>query len=87
MPACLNLVFYSFDSCGAHNSIDNINPKIEQEWTHLRPERLPSNSTSVTQPLDSGAISVFKRRYVEMLINKAVMTKYASGKKVNNGEA
>lgn len=54
---------------------------------HIRLERLPPNSTSVSQPLDAGVISVFKRRYVEMLINKAIVKKYATQKKITNGEA
>ncbi|KAF9551131.1 hypothetical protein EC957_010017 [Mortierella hygrophila] len=49
--------------------------------------RLPANSTSVTLPLDAGVTSVFKRRYVEMITYQAIVNRYASGKKVTNGEA
>lgn len=76
-----------FDSCGAHSGIGNIDLLTGQKWTRLRLERLPANSTSVTQPLDAGVISVFKRQYVEMLTNQAIVKKYAHGAKVTNGEA
>ncbi|KAF9272958.1 hypothetical protein BGZ88_004208 [Linnemannia elongata] len=36
-------------------------------WKFLRIRRLPPQSTSVTQPLDAGVISVFKRAFLEML--------------------
>ncbi|KAG0196561.1 hypothetical protein BGX33_001523, partial [Mortierella sp. NVP41] len=62
-------------------------PLAEETWKHLRIERLPPNSTSVTQPLDQGIISVFKRQYLEMLSNKAITKQYATGKKITNGEA
>jgi hypothetical protein len=42
---------------------------------------------SVTQPLDQGIISVFSRRYLEILSNKAVIKKCATGEKITNSEA
>jgi hypothetical protein len=85
------------DSCGAHGkskrgnskrgTSDDNDPLTGETWKHLQIERLPPNATAVTQPLDQGIISVFKRQYLEMLSNKAVTTKYATGKKVTKGEA
>ncbi|KAI1288751.1 hypothetical protein EDD11_009693 [Mortierella claussenii] len=85
------------DSCGAHgnsrrgnskrgNSSDN-DPLARETWRHLQIERLPPNSTSVTQPLEQGIFSVFKRQYLEMLSNKAITKEYATGEKITNGEA
>lgn len=76
-----------FDSCKSHNISEKKDPLTGNPWIHLRLERLPPNSTSVTQPLDAGVISVFKRRYVDMLINKSRVKKYATQQKVSNGEA
>jgi hypothetical protein len=78
------------DSCGAHGKSRNKNladPLAGETWKHLRIERLPPNSTSVTQPLDAGIISAFKRHYLEMLSNKSVTKEYATGEKITNGEA
>jgi len=79
-------------SCGAHGTFTRGRSSVEdpltgETWKHLRIERLPPNSTSVTQPLDQGIISVFKRRYLEMLSNKAITKEYATGEKIANGEA
>jgi len=80
------------DSCGAHGTIrrgksSGDDPLAGETWKHLRIERLPPNSTSVTQPLDQGIISVFKRQYLEMLSNKAVTQQYATGRMITKGEA
>lgn len=55
------------DSAGPHNDIDMNDPYGGVPWKHLRIRRLPVNSTSVTQPLDAGVISAFKRVFLEML--------------------
>ena len=55
------------DSAGSHNNIDMHDPYGGVPWKHLRIQRLPKNSTSVTQPLDAGVISAFKRMFLEML--------------------
>ncbi|KAG0225739.1 hypothetical protein BGW42_004110 [Actinomortierella wolfii] len=70
----------------AHNDIDKGDPETKQPWQHLRIERLPPNSTSVTQPLDAGIISVFKRKFLEMLGSQTLAKAYG-GKKISNGEA
>lgn len=76
------------DSCGAHgNSGRGIDQLVSEEWKHLQIERLPPHATSVTQPLDQGIISVFKRQYLEMLSNKAVTKRYATARKITNGDA
>jgi len=80
------------DSCGAHGNSRRHNtggddPLAGETWKHLQIERLPPNSTSVTQPLDQGIISVFKRQYLEMLSNKVIIKEYASGENITNGVA
>lgn len=55
------------DSAGPHNNIDERDPYGGEPWKHLRIQRLPKNSTSVTQPLDAGVVSAFKRVFLEML--------------------
>jgi hypothetical protein len=55
------------DSAGSHNNIDERDPYGGISWRHLRIQRLPKNSTPVTQPLDAGIISAFKRVFLEML--------------------
>lgn len=55
------------DSAGPHNDVDMRDPYGGERWKHLRIRRLPVNSTSVTQPLDAGVISAFKRVFLEML--------------------
>jgi hypothetical protein len=49
------------DSAGSHNNIDMRDSYGGVPWKHLRIQRLPVNSTSVTQSLDAGVISAFKR--------------------------
>jgi hypothetical protein len=80
------------DSCGAHGNFRrgkscSDDPLAGETCKHLLIERLPPNSTSLTQPLDQGVISAFKRRYLEMLSNKAIIKEYATGEKITNGEA
>ena len=88
------------DSCEAHGKSSNKDPSrgargksskkdlfVGEIWKHLRIERLPPNSTSVSQPLDAGIISAFKRHYLEMLSNKSITKEYATGEKIINGEA
>jgi len=55
------------DSSRAHSNIDIRDLEKGIPWNYLRIQRLPKNSTSVTQPLDAGVISVFKRAFLEML--------------------
>jgi len=55
------------DSAGPHNDVDMRDPYGGVPWRHLHIRRLPVNSTSVTQPLDAGVISAFKRVFLEML--------------------
>jgi len=55
------------DSCPAHNDIDMRDSVNSIPWTYLRIQRLPKNSTSMTQPFDVGIFSVFKRAFLEML--------------------
>ncbi|KAG0250861.1 hypothetical protein BG011_008032 [Mortierella polycephala] len=56
------------DSAPQHTDIDMRN--TDEPWKHTRIQRLPASSTSVTQPLDAGVISVFKRSSLEMLSNE-----------------
>jgi len=85
----INRSLLLIDSCGAHGKPKaNIqDPLAEETWKHLRIERLPPHSTAVTQPLDAGIISSFKRHYLEMLSNKSIAKEYATGEKITNGEA
>lgn len=55
------------DSCPAHNNVDFRDIDTNEEWKNLTIRRLPVNSTPVTQPLDAGVISVFKRAFLELL--------------------
>ena len=55
------------DSAGAHNNIDMRDPINNIPWKHLCIQRLPKDSTSLTQPLDAGVIGVFKPFFLEML--------------------
>ncbi|KAF9284366.1 hypothetical protein BGZ88_010019 [Linnemannia elongata] len=75
------------DSCGAHGKSRNKDPLAREIWKRLRIERLPPHSTSVSQPLDAGITSSFKRHYLEMLSNKSITKEYATGEKIINGEA
>ncbi|KAF9896205.1 hypothetical protein BX616_007929, partial [Lobosporangium transversale] len=63
-------------------------PSINQPWKHLRVQRLPVNSTSVTQPLDAGVISVFKRAFLEMLSHESHLVRtFNMAKAISNGHA
>ncbi|KAF9915814.1 hypothetical protein BX616_005312 [Lobosporangium transversale] len=55
------------DSATAHDRIDMRDPEKEIPWRHLRIQRLPKYSTSITQPLDASVIRIFKRAFLEML--------------------
>ncbi|KAF9539469.1 hypothetical protein EC957_005391 [Mortierella hygrophila] len=70
--------------CGAHGKSRGKDPFIGESWKQLRIERLPPNSTSVTQPLDAGIIIAFKQHYLETLSNKSVTKEYAIREKINN---
>jgi len=85
--ALTNKSLLLIDSCGAHGRPSAEDPLTGEKWKHLQIERLPPNSTSITQPLDQGIINVFKRKYLEMLSNKAIAKEYAIGDKITNGEA
>jgi len=76
------------DSAGAHNDIDMRDQQNHIPWKHLHIQRLPKNSTSVTQPLDAGVISVFKRAFLEMLSNEThLIRNYGNKKNISNGLA
>jgi hypothetical protein len=76
------------DSCPAHNEIDFRNIETGEQWKHLTIRRLPKNSTPVTQPLDAGAISVFKRLYLELLSEDTGLLRILTdGKNLSNGAA
>ena len=77
------------DSCPAHSRIDFLDEEKETPWKHLRIVRLPINSTSVTQPLDAGVISVFKRAFLEQLCQETsyIRTDEHKRKNISNGEA
>lgn len=75
------------DSCQAHRNFDNGDPETNQPWAHLRIERLPCNTTSVTQPLDQGIISVFKRKFLEMLGDQEIAASYGSNHHIMTGKA
>jgi hypothetical protein len=75
------------DSCSAHTDIDEGDPATKKPWKHIRIERLPLNSTSITQPLDKGVISVFKRRYLEILCDQIISKSYGSDTAIKNGKA
>ncbi|KAF9176095.1 hypothetical protein BGZ49_006697, partial [Haplosporangium sp. Z 27] len=55
------------DSAPQHTRVEYRDPDTKTPWRFLEVVRLPVNSTSVTQPLDAGVISVFKRVFLEML--------------------
>lgn len=55
------------DSAPVHNHIEYRDPDNQTPWNHLTIVRLPKKSTPLTQPLDAGIISVFKRKYLQML--------------------
>lgn len=75
-------------SCPAHNNIDMRDPFDNTPWKFLRIRRLPPQSTSVTQPLDAGVISVFKRVFLEMLSQEANFVRnYNKEKAITNGQA
>lgn len=76
------------DSCPAHNNIDMRDPENNIPWKHLHIRRLPKNSTSVTQPLDAGVISVFKRAFLELLSQEThLIRNYDKKKCISNGQA
>lgn len=77
------------DSCPAHTRIDYRDEENKTPWKYLRIVRLPVNSTSVTQPLDAGVISVFKRAFLEQLSQETSFIRTDDNKKKNisNGEA
>ncbi|KAG0256946.1 hypothetical protein BGZ95_005366, partial [Linnemannia exigua] len=57
-------------------------------WRFLRIQRLPKNSTSITQPLDAGCFSVFKRAYLEMLSQEScIVINHGDAKSISNGHA
>jgi len=55
------------DSAPVHTDIEYRDPFKKTPWIHLTIIQLPKNSTPITQPLDAGIISVFKRKYLQML--------------------
>jgi hypothetical protein len=55
------------DSAASYNNIDMRDPFGGVPWRHLHIRWPPVNSTSVTQPLDAGVISAFKRVSLEMI--------------------
>lgn len=78
------------DSCPAHNNIDVPDPAFgyRDSWEFLTIQRLPKNSTSVTQPLDAGIISVFKRALLELLSQETSLVRtYDKTKAISNGHA
>lgn len=78
------------DSCPAHNKIDTPDPTFgyRDNWKFLTIQRLPKNSTSVTQPLDAGIISVFKRALLDLLSRETSLVKtYDKSKAISNGHA
>jgi len=76
------------DSAPAHNNIDMRDPETNTPWTHLQIRRLPKNSTSMTQPLDAGVISVFKRAFLEMLsCETQIIRNYDKQNAIANGLA
>ena len=76
------------DSAPQHNDIDMRDSDTNEPWKRLRIQRLPVNSTSVTQPLDAGVISVFKRAFPEMLSHETyVVRTFDNAKAISNGHA
>lgn len=76
------------DSAKSHNNIDMRDPEQGIQWKHLRIQRLPTNSTSVTQPLDAGVISAFKRAFLDMLGFETYYARTFDGAKcISNGRA
>src|SRR5690349_787519 len=72
------------DSCPAHTGIEDGDPETQQPWRHLRIERLPINSTAITQPLDKGIISVFKRKFLEFLSDSVLSKSYGTDQAISN---
>ncbi|KAG0254482.1 hypothetical protein BGZ95_006011, partial [Linnemannia exigua] len=76
------------DSAGSHNNIDMRDTEQKVPWKHLRIQRLPVNSTSVTQPLGAGVISAFKRAFLDMLGCETYYARTFDGtKSISNGRA
>lgn len=68
------------DSCPAHNNIEYRDNETKENWKFLTICRLPKNSTPVTQPLDAGVISVFKRAYLELLSEETSLIRSTTDK-------
>lgn len=65
------------DNCRAHT----VAIQSCKDSPSIRIERLPLNSTSITQPLDAGVIADFKRRYRHHVVNRAYENSLRTGDK------
>ena len=78
------------DSCPAHSNIDVLDPayRYRDNWKFLTVQRLPKNSTPVTQPLDAGIISIIKRALLELLSREtSLVHTYDKSKAISNEHA
>ncbi|KAG0247932.1 hypothetical protein DFQ27_001396, partial [Actinomortierella ambigua] len=67
--------------------LEDGDPETGEPWKNIHIERLPVNSTAVTQPLDQGVISVFKRKFLHMLSDVVISATYGTCEAVTNGIA
>ncbi|KAG0195399.1 hypothetical protein BGX28_001506 [Mortierella sp. GBA30] len=67
-------------------SSHGISTKLGHLYPNIRIVTLPKNSTSVTQPLDTGIIAVFKRRYRDLLLQLTLRLRLNGGNYANIAE-
>ncbi|KAF9550085.1 hypothetical protein EC957_001571 [Mortierella hygrophila] len=83
----LNPLFFYSIPAQAHNSADMRDANNNVPWKFLHIRRLPVNSTSVSQPLDAGVISVFKRAMLNLVWDSISLVRTADiSSTITNGK-